>query len=250
MTTRPQLSLIDDGHADALALDREYEVDRTPGAVAHQGITWAMELAGIPTGSPIVDVGAGAGVFGQQYNAISRARAWPEQPRNLAIEPRASEAEGLRRHYARVHVGMFAGFVADVLPSMRATIDTWWCASNPAFSIFPDIVDTFAEELRALLLYGSIAWGCSSAGAELFARHPPLACARVVGRVNHRGPGINPATITAKCPGGKPWGADQRDVCWWLWLRGEKPKRWSCENLPELTNAQRSWTVPPGSEDT
>lgn len=241
---QPQLALIDDGHAELLERDRLFEVDRTPAAVVRQGLTWAIELAGVPLGAPLVDVGAGAGVFGQQYNRIALERNAPERPRNIAIEPRAEENASLSllRHYEQVHECTFATFAETAMPRLlRRSVYAAWCASNPAFSIFPDIVEAFAGELRALLLYGSIAWGCSAEGAKLFERHPPVACARVVGRVNHRGPGLNPKD-------GKPWASDQRDVCWWLWVRKQRPARWTCENLPELDGPLRTWKVPPGSE--
>lgn len=239
---QPQLALLDDGHAELLERDRLFEVDRTPAAVVRQGLEWAIELAGIPLGAPLIDVGAGAGVFGQQYNRVALERGAPERPRSVAIEPRGEEAEALQRHYDRVHVCTFAAFVElELAQRVRGTRDTAWCASNPAFSIFPSIVEQLAGELRTVLLYGSIAWGCSAEGSALFEKHPPFACARVVGRVAHRGPGLNPKD-------GKPWASDQRDVCWWLWVRGERPRRWTCENLPELDGALRRWRVPPGSE--
>lgn len=238
----PQLALLDDGHTVRLERDREFEVDRTPGPVVAQGLRWAIELAGIPTSSPLVDVGAGAGVFGQQYNAICLELGARRVPSSFAIEKRREEIDALSRHYTHAYWGSFAEWCELELAKLqRGTLDTFWCASNPAFSIFASIVDALAPVLRAVLLYGSIAWGCSSEGAQLFEKHPPTACARVVGRVNHRGPGLNPRD-------GKPWAADQRDVCWWLWVRGQRPRRWSCENLPELEQQQRTWKVPPGSE--
>lgn len=249
-TAAPQLALIDDGHAAKLDRDREHEVDRTPCAVCRQGLEFAIERAGIPSGSPLIDIGAGGGVFGQQYNAIVAADASSPyrnagdlaRPSNIAIEPREEEAPNLRRHYSTTIVATFATFAAETLPTMRrGTLDTAWVACNPAFSIFQDIVRTMVPQVCAVLLYGSIAWGCSEEGAELFEQFRPTACGRVRGRVHHRGPGRNPKT-------GEPWGADQRDVCWWLWQRGKNPTTWATRNLPLLASVDRQWKIPPGTE--
>lgn len=236
-----QIPLIDDGHAAKLERDREYELDRTPVSVCRQGLVWAIdkmlaEIGKVP--STMIDIGAGSGVFGQQLNAIEAAeKNLVRLAYTIAIEPRVEESPHLRRHYDEVHLCTFGAWQRTTAgPLCNA-----WVACNPAFSIFPDIVRACAPVCVATLLYGSIAWGCSEAGAELFAAHPPYACARVVGRVHHRGPGLNPKT-------GEPWGADQRDNCWWLFLRDHAPDRWTTENLPILPSEQRRWTTPPGQE--
>lgn len=235
--TTPQLDLIDDGHLAALERDRSHEVDRTPPAVCRQGLEWGFAKIGhVPRYS--LDIGAGSGVFGQQLGLIT-----PGEICRIAVEPRQEERGHLGRHYEDVHMISFVEFVQRRAMPVRAVL-----ASNPAFSIFPDIVRAYVPVLDAVLLYGSIAWGCSEEGAALFAEHPPAHCARIIGRVNHRGPGINPASITKDCPNGKPWGADQRDVCWWLWKRGHTSRVWITENLQPLTVEQRRWTIPPGRE--
>lgn len=249
-----QIPLIDDGHAAKLERDREYELDRTPAAVCRQGLVWAMEqmhAEDIAVPATTIDIGAGSGVFGQQLPAAMGERSgeddWcerllPQGPvHRVAIEPRVEESPHIRRHYETVSLMTFAEWMRRRTDASFSAMTHAWVACNPAFSIFPDIVRTCAPVCVATLLYGSIAWGCSEAGAELFEAHPPYACARVVGRVHHRGPGVNPET-------GKAWGADQRDNCWWLWLKDHAPDRWTTENLPLLPFEQRRWTIPPGQE--
>jgi hypothetical protein len=181
-----------------------------------------------------LDPSAGAGVFGQQLHALGHDAIagfrW-------AVEPRTEEKGNLKRHYHEVEACRFEEADFDDEPFDLA-------GTNPPFSIWPLILERSLELVHdggAVLLYGSIAWGQSSEGAAVFAKSRPSRCARVVGRVHHRGPGLNPKT-------GKPWGADQRDVCWWLWERRRSPKTWTTENLPALPPESRRWTVIPGTE--
>lgn len=250
MNASPQLSLIDDGHVEKLERERAFELDRTPGPVCHQGLLWGLDNIRVTTNDyappTMIDIGAGSGVFGQQIRKIARVPGNGVRSHSLrciAIEPREEERPWLERHYDEAHQCRFSEYLENERVPEHA-----WCASNPAFSIFPTIVRELVPRLELVLLYGSIAWGCSEEGAELFAEYPPIACARVIGRVHHRGPGINPASITKDCPEGKPWGADQRDNCWWLWKRGNRSRVWTTENLAPLTSDQRRWTIPPGQE--
>lgn len=241
-----QVPLIDDGHAAQLERDRGYELDRTPAAVCRQGLEWAIdnitsELGWDRIPATMIDIGAGSGVFGQQLLLAEFSGGLPFVPHRIAIEPRPEESPHLRRHYEQIALCTFAKWWTIHMSVVQVDPTRAWVACNPAFSIFPDIVRACAQVCVATLIYGSIAWGCSEAGAELFEAHPPVACARIVGRVHHRGPGLNPET-------GKPWGADQRDCCWWLWMRDHDPDRWSTENLPVLPPEQRRWIVAPGAE--
>lgn len=241
-----QIPLIDDGHAAVLERERGYELDRTPGPVCNQGLVWGVHQIvgwGCKVPRTMLDIGAGSGVFGQQLVLVHREHAERFDEGRLqcaAIEPRLEETPHLRRLYEHLYLCTFGKWMTE--PSdLRPHLPRLWVASNPAFSIFPDIVRACAPVCTATLLYGSIAWGCSEAGAELFEEHRPVACGRVIGRVHHRGPGHNPKT-------GEPWGADQRDNCWWLWMRDHRPDHWMTYNLPLLPSEQRRWTIPPGQE--
>jgi len=228
-----RLSLIEDGHAAGLDRLREFEVDYTPGPVVRQGLAWALRHVGMPR--RFLDPAAGAGVFAQQLDALGHD---PDHGFRWAVEPRPEERGNLRRHYHSVASCRF-----EECEDFGGPFDL--IATNPPFSVWPQFLARsldLVSDRGAVLFYGSLAWGQSGEGAEVFSRLPPTACARVVGRVHHRGPGVNPKT-------GKPWGADLRDMCWWLWDRGSKHRApWLTENLPPLPAESRRWIVRPGTE--
>jgi predicted RNA methylase len=227
--------LIDDGHEMDLARLRDYEVDYTPGPVAQQGLAWALRVLSMSYASQrrVLDPSAGAGVFGQQL------RPMLHEPFMWAVEPRFEEKGNLKRHYDEVEACAFADADFDDEPFDLI-------ATNPPFSLWTDFLERALDLIHddgGVLLYGSIAWGQSSEGAKVFEQHRPSNGARIVGRVHHRGPGVNPKT-------GKPWGADSRDSCWWLWRKRHTPRTWTTENLPELPPEARRWVVKPGTEPT
>ncbi len=250
-----QVNLIDDGHVERLQRDRDHEVDRTPVAVARQGIGWAGPAieADPRKRAIIIDICAGAGVFSMAAREIMPLRT------RVGVEIREEERQNLERHCDEVVIGDAISYAADAPTDVSATI------GNPAFSIFPDLLRLYYPISKVVLFYGSMQWGCSKAGAELFAEFAPYACARVTGRVGHRGPGINPKN-------GLPWGADQHDHGFWLWMHDKValkiPKfnalardrvearaigetilaEWLTVQLPYLPDAERRWIVPPGSE--
>jgi hypothetical protein len=243
-----QGTLIDDGHMAKLERDREFGVDYTPGAVAMQILTRLskrfVEAEGRKPTS-FVDTCAGGGVFGQQARKLWCGGANAIGPTQIGIEPRKEEF-GACRHYDKYIVGRAEDIVDIVDDTLGGgTIDI--TATNPDFKIWPTILRLYLPRSRWVMLYGTISWGCSEEGAAVFAEFPPFACDRVVGRVHHRGPGLNPET-------GKPWGADQRDVCCWTWRRGVRHAQpdgmpvWTTTNLPALSSAERKWLVKPGSE--
>lgn len=89
------------------------------------------------------------------------------------------------------------------------------------------------EHCPAVLLYHTQqAFLKSEAGRACWRGHPPAASWLVPGGVKHRGPGE---------------GADSRCYQVTLWLRGGQPPS-SVYLLDDLSPAERSWTVPPGSE--
>lgn len=247
MTDAITSPLIDDGHAEDLERLREFEVDYTPGPVVRQGLEWALRrlhevdyitrfslLAGFP-GLRFLDPSAGAGVFGAQLDVLGHD---PDHGTRWAVEPRPEERANLRRHYHSVascrfeECNDFDGEPFDLI------------ATNPPFSLWAQFLVRALDLVSkggAVVLYGSIAWGQSSEGDGVFARLPPSRCARIVGRVHHRGPGNNPKT-------GKPWGSDLRDMCWWMWRKDRSPNMWLTENLPALPAEARRWTVRPGTE--
>lgn len=235
------LPLLDDGHAATTERLREYEVDYTPGPVVRQGLEWLVLRLRMVLEFPrwrVLDPSAGAGVFGQQLHAMGHD---PDHGFRWAVEPRFEEKGNLKRHYHEVDCCTFEDFADD---GGRDVEPFDLVAGNPPFTLWPKFVER-AYALApggAILLYGSPVWGQSAEGAEVFRRFPPYACARVVGRVHHRGPGLNPKT-------GKPWGADQRDSCWWLWVPALRPWTWTTANLPALPAEARRWTVRPGTEE-
>lgn len=238
--------LIDDGHETGLARLRDFEVDYTPGPVVRQGLQWAIERLfsvehfrrfdlrfGLQC-MRFLDPSAGAGVFGQQLHELGHD---VDLGFRWACEPRVEETGNLKRHYHEVETCRFEDADFDDEPFDLV-------GTNPPFSLWSAILERSLDMVYgdgAVLLYGAIAWGQSSEGAKVFNRFPPSRCARVVGRVHHRGPGLNPET-------GKKWGADQRDVCWWLWEKRRAAKTWTTENLPELPPEARRWAVKPGTE--
>lgn len=230
------IPLIDDGHASELERLRDLEVDYTPGLVARQGLAWGVGhlFGGVRPHMRFLDPSAGAGVFGQQLAALGHD---PDVGFRWAVEPRIEERGNLKRHYHEVETCRFEDADFDDEPFDLA-------GTNPPFSLWALILERSLDLVGddgGVLLYGPIAWGQSSDGAKVFARFKPSHCARVVGRVHHRGPGLNPKTK-------KPWGADSRDVCWWLWSKRDRPRTWSTENLPELPPEARKWVVKPGTE--
>lgn len=229
--------LIDDGHAAHIDRMREFEVDYTPGPVVRQGLEWGLASSWrhrLP-GMRFLDPSAGAGVFGQRLGALGH---YPSVGMRWAVEPRAEETGNLKRHYDEVESCRFEecddfdGEPFDVI------------GTNPPFSLWAMFLERALDLVSdggMVLFYGALAWGQSSEGARVFSRSMPSACARVVGRVHHRGPGLNPKT-------GKRWVGDKRDTCWWLWRRGLRQRAWTTENLPALPAEARRWTIRPGTE--
>jgi hypothetical protein len=218
---------------------REFDADFTPGPVVHQGLATVAEL--LPEDPALVlDPSAGAGVFGQQAKVV-----WPSA-RLIGLEPRAEEGAHLAQNYTRHATTTFQewaeGDIADARPNLIAT--------NPPFSLFPEFVELGLDLLSdtgMLMLLGLSTWGQSADGIRLFDRFWPALQIRIGGRIGFRGPGINPKN-------GKPWGVDQRDYSWWIWVPGRIVPRfygrpyWRTLQLPVLSTAQRTWREKPGTE--
>lgn len=197
--------------------DREklYQVDRTPVAVARQGVAILNTL------SPrrVVDIGAGDGVFG-----IACREMWPDAEL-IAVEPREEERDGLSRIYDTVIVAKAAD--ADI-PMADVII------GNPPWrSEWAGIVQAARESLTlfgSLVLLGPSSWGHSdepSECARLFDEWSPVAQWRIHGRVAFRGGSS----------------ADNRKCSYWEWRSGQGGLgSWRTYVLPRLDASERRWT--------
>jgi hypothetical protein len=121
-----------------------------------------------------------------------------------------------------------------------------------------------------LLLHTQQAFARGEAGRAVWRAYPPAASWMVPGSVKFR-TGVNPkcskcghvnTPAATACAGMreqglhtvrcryklKAWGSDSRCYQVSLWLRGHEGPT-ALHLLPELTAAERRWTVPPGSEE-
>lgn len=214
---------------------KSYQAFFTPRPIVRQGLRYVDRLLRRDP-EVVVDPSAGSGVFGQVFSEI-----WPDSP-SLGIEVRGEERPYLIPHYDEVRIGSFL----DSLPPGPVDL----IATNPPFREFPAFVKQGHRWLRGegvLVLLGLSTWGQSARGAELFAEYCPVAQLRVGGRIGFRGPGVNPDT-------GKPWGADQRDYSWWVWVADADPlewmgsQYWRTVQLPPLSAGDRTWQIRPGRD--
>lgn len=205
----------------------------TPEPVARQGCEALAEVLGIEP-SRVLDPSAGGGVFGKVARDV-----WPQAELH-GVEPRESERDSLARHYDHHHVG----FIQDApLPGWHQAAAFDLVVTNPPFSCWVDVLGSVVPYVQGFVAFlGLSTWGQSSDQQACFQHLRPHCQLRVVGRVHFRGPGINPRT-------GKRWGADQRDVSWWVWRIEDRPPlpSWFVRDLPELPPAARRWTERPGS---
>lgn len=219
------------------AREREYEADRTPTPVVRQYLEiYKAELDQVDCEPErILDPAAGSGVFGMVCRQL-----WPNAT-IVAIEPREEEAANLRRWYDEVNVCRFEQWFSHKRVRSVDLVTT-----NPPFTLWRQYVEMGVETLRhggdVIYLLPS-ALGHAQGASKVFRHAVPTHQGRVVGRINFRGPGVNPETK-------KKWTSDERDVSWWRW--GDVSSRtggWHAINLPILPAADRRWTVPPGTED-
>lgn len=204
---------------------RQFEADLTPAPMVRQ-MLGLLRRGMEDDPCRILDPAAGAGVFG-----MVAAELWPGSLRD-AVEPREEESESLARHYSR-HL---CARLEDCWRELCGPYDL--IAANPPFTRALEWVPL----LRSMLSHDGVLvvlqlddFGQrSEAGAEVFARHPPLECWRVPGAVGFRG------SLT---------GSDQRSYAWWIWgSRRRASATWQTRNLPRLSSDQRRWTVRPGDE--
>ena len=231
---------------------REHEADFTPLGVVRQFVDWLC--ARQPNGwSPlackrILDPSAGAGAYG----AVLRAR-FP-RAHLTAIELRPEERPHLERHYDEVIIGDARVELAKLAEAGRR-FDL--IATNPPFTLLVDLLKLCLPLLgddAVLALFGLTQWGQAEDHHETLDQHRPFGQARVGGRVRFRS-GLNPKT-------GKPWSADAREYCHWVWsqigrLVPVDPDRrvpleheeWFVWQLPPLPAEDRAWTIRPGTEE-
>ena len=239
---------------------RAFEADLTPEGVVQQFFEWLVEsLRPLseernkdwrPEVSTFLDPAAGSGCYGKV------ARRFFPDARIVGIEIRPEERAYLERAgYDEVIVGDARRVLAELREAGRR-FDV--IATNSAFSLFPEyvrlcvpllepgsynIVGGEREPAGTLALLYLSQWGQAAEHWPLIEEHCPFSQVRVGGRVKFR-TGINPDT-------GKPWGADSREYCHWVWkpFPSPKVKAWRCYQLPPLEQHDRAWTVRPGTEE-
>lgn len=229
----------DDGGPDLERL-REFDADFTPTPVVRQVLLHLRDEMGLRPRT-MLDPCAGGGVFGMVAREV-----WPHCLR-VAIEPREEELDNLLNHYDFVRRGGVESLETEHVVGWTEGIGFDLIVTNPAFSLWPGIVDDLVPNLSRfghLVLLGL----CDvllrgEAGLEVATRRPPSNELPIPGAIGFRGPGINPKN-------GKPWGTDQRSYSWWDWRKhdGLQPC-WLRDPLPRLPSADRRWTVKPGTEN-
>lgn len=220
---------------------RKFEVDRTPVAVARQGL---RALADIYTSNVFVgrrtlralDVCAGSGTYAScrdflpSYGGVE----W------TCLEIRPEERKWLFRVADRVVIGD----VAKSRPAWHRRFDL--VVGNPAFSLVPVVLRQALKWVKddgIVCLLGLNELGTrGSSSRMLWSDALPTHQLRVAGTVSFRGPGINPET-------GKRWGTDQRSYSHWVW--GEQHREvpepyWVTMDLPLLASDERKWKTIPG----
>ena len=196
-----------------------YEAYFTPLPVVLQGL---RSLATIVQPEVVMDLGAGAGPFGQVSAAL-----WPEAEL-VAVEARASEAVHLNRHYDRV-------IIEDATQCRLPSADL--IVSNPPFSLARKL----AERALAVVRPGGLVaflvrqtWGDADEVEELLRFWPPAAELTISGRVSMAAAGE--AT------------KDHFGYQWLVW-RGPRPagSAWPRLLLPRLDKQSLGWTARPGT---
>lgn len=233
-TDRPQQGFGFTTGAPDYARLKKFHADFTPEPITQQALAWLRtSLRG--EFAALLDPSAGSGVFGKVARNV-----WPGI-RTFGVEPRAEEEEHLARNYDSFSIDTFERHVETRQPTELDLV-----ATNPPFFAFLEIVAAFAPRLRvggALMLLGLSSVGQSAEGASVFDQFCPDYQLRVTGRINFRGPGINPET-------GRKWASDQRDYSWWIWSGPhgrQKPPCWCTIQLPLLPTHEREWQTRPGT---
>jgi hypothetical protein len=205
-----------------------YEAYFTPLPVVMQGLRSIASL--LPRvidpgrGRPflILDLGAGAGGFGQVARDL-----WPEAEL-VAVEARASEAVHLRRHYDHVIID---DATTCRLPSADLVV------SNPPFSLARRLAERGLDVVRPGGLVPFLTrqtWGDADDVEELLRLRPPAVEMTIGGRVS----------MAAACEDTK----DHFGYQWLVW-GGPRPagSPWPRLLLPRLDKGSLGWSARPGT---
>jgi hypothetical protein len=230
---------------------RVHEADLSPPDMAGQSC-WSLakyipRLMGTNV-RRVLDPTAGAGCFPMAVRS-----EWPGAE-VVACEAREEEEPHLRHHAHAVHMGDF--FKADTGGGFDLVV------TNPPFSLIPLLLLACLE----LVVPGGyvafvcrISWGNSKETHPLMLDPPVLASHEFADRWRFR-VGINPKTITARCPEGKEYGSDSVGYRLLIWQRPEpkypvRPGAVRMVPLPWLPAECRRWRktqgglwVKPGTE--
>ncbi len=196
-----------------------YEAYFTPLPVVLQGL---RSLASIIKPEVVLDLGAGAGGFGQV------ARSEWSRAEIIAIEARASEAVHLRRHYDRV-------IIDDATTCRLPSADL--IVSNPPFSLARKLAQRALAVVRPGGLVAFLVrqtWGDADEVEELLRLQPPIAELTISGRVS-----MAAAAESTK---------DHFGYQWLLW-GSPRPAGapWRRLLLPRLDKASLGWMARPGT---
>lgn len=204
------------------ARPREWAVHEayfTPSAIVLQGL---RSLATILQPRVVLDLGAGAGVFGQAARAV-----WPAA-RLVAVEIRASERVHLRQHFDEV-------LVDDATTCRLPQADL--VVSNPPFTRAARLAERALDIVRPGGAVGFLTrqtWGDADLVEELLRRRPPVAELTISGRASMAGAGESTK--------------DHFGYQWLVW-RGRRPHAasWRRLLLPRLDHASLGWFARPGT---
>lgn len=197
-----------------------YEAFFTPLPVVLQGL---RSLASVSAPRVVLDLGAGAGAFGQAARAV-----WPGATL-IAVEARASERVHLRRHYDDV-------LIADALTCRLPPADM--VVSNPPFTR----ARALAERAFDVVTPGGLVpflvrqtWGDAEEIEDLLRLRPPSAELTIAGRVS-----MGEAAQTTK---------DHFGYQWFVWPATARPAGswWPRQPLPRLDRTSLGWTARPGT---
>lgn len=240
-----QISLVDDGAEARERTYRAHDADFTPTPVARQLMTFLRDTMDF-TPERHLDPCSGAGVFSMVAREV-----FPHVS-SVAIEVRPEEREHVKRN---ADVGMVGDALALLDAPRGFSRSFGLVASNPAFSLLPELLPRVLRHTRRLGLVAFLGLNSlSQRGKEsckLFQRYPPRWQLRILGPIDFRGGQINPKS-------GKPYGADPRSYSYWIWRAdgegGSISMRhhlggWRTIDLPWLPSSDRKWRgTRPGTE--
>lgn len=186
----------------------------------------------------MLDLGAGAGVFGQRAPLVFPGihRTGVEIRPEMALFPDGRPRS--RRHYEQLVIGDYLDPRLD-LPTVDLVV------SNCPFSRTIETIERGLGLLRPgglLLLFARATFGYSAKGLTYLSQRRPLKHWPVPGRVSlRRGFGKT----------GRPLGGDIVGHVWWVFQRGHRGAahlEWNTRPMPPLPSLFLSWAEVPGDE--